>query len=187
MSVWVTGGVSTRSLPSRTPKARQGVTLFSPQWYISAPTAAHPPGALRSNGTAPLERYAVTVPLLRSNCPAPLERCAVTVPLLRSNCPAPSGKALVTPRKFVAPCNTYSCCNYSSRFLEFMNFCKDTGIAPSKNIDSIITSPIKYATQSIDELNETNASSLLGVKATRTKTGPHISIPAVRLWLPNNM
>lgn len=169
MSVWVTGGVSTRSLPSRTPKARQGVTLFSPQWYISAPTAAHPPGALRSNGTAPLERYAVTVPLLRSNCPAP------------------SGKALVTPRKFVAPCNAYSCCNYSSRFLEFMNFCKDTGIAPSKNIDSIITSPIKYATQSIDELNETNASSLLGVKATRTKTGPHISIPAVRLWLPNNM
>lgn len=169
MSVWVTGGVSTRSPPSRTPKARQGVTLFSPQWYISAPTAAHPPGALRSNGPAPLERYAVTVPLLRSNGPAP------------------SGKTLVTPRKFASPCNTYSCCNYSSRFLEFMNFCKDTGIAPSKNIDSIITSPIKYATQSIDELNETDASSLLGVKATRTKTGPHISIPAVRLWLPNNM
>ena len=62
-----------------------------------------------------------------------------------------------------------------------MYFCKATGIAPSKNTDSVITIPIKYATQSIDELNETNASSRLGVKATRTKTGPHINIPAVRL------
>ena len=54
MSVWVTGGVSTRSLSSRTPKARQGLTLFSPQWYISAPTAAHPPGAPRAVTVPPL-------------------------------------------------------------------------------------------------------------------------------------